>query len=143
MPYTQRFSEEWELLDTIYGVAVAANTESNSGAILLSNYIRSVIVIHPLDLNDALDVDIEQATTAAGALALFDAGGIDITVATTVTAPSVIEIRNEQFAAGYEYLNIEITTANTGGDDNYFVMEFWGLPVYKPAATTNLDSVTD
>lgn len=143
MPYTQRFSEEWELLDTIYGVAVAANTETNSGVTLLSNYIRSVIIIHPLSLNDALDVDIEQATTLAGALAQFAAGAKDIAVAAADDSPSVIEIRNEEFAAGYEYLNIEITTANTGGGANYYVMEFWGLPVYKPADTTGLDSVTD
>ena len=64
-------------------------------------------------------------------------------MATTDTAPSVIEIRHEEFAAGYEYLNVEITTANTGGQANYFVAEVWAEPVYKPAATTNLDSVTD
>ena len=143
MPYTQRFSEEWELIDTIYGVAVAAAAENNTGALLLANYIRTVIIIHPLDLNDALDVDIEQATTLTGALASFDAAAKDITVAAADTAPSVIEIRHEEFAAGYEYLNVEVTAANTGGSSNYFVVEVWGLPVYKPAATTNLDSVTD
>jgi len=143
MVYTERFSEAWELLDTIYGAAVAANTESNTGVILLANYVRTVIIIHPLALNDALDVDIEQATTATGALASLNAAAKDIAVATTDTAPSVIEIRNEEFAAGYEYLNVEVTTANTGGGGNYFVVEVWGIPVYKPAATTNLDSVTD
>ena len=143
MVYTERFSEAWELLDTIYGAAVTANTESNTGVILLANYVRTVIIIHPLALNDALDVDIEQATTATGALASLNAAAKDIAVATTDTAPSVIEIRNEEFAAGYEYLNVEVTTANTGGGGNYFVVEVWGIPVYKPAATTNLDSVTD
>lgn len=143
MTYTARFSEQWELLDTIYGSAVAANTESNTGVILLSNYVRTVIIIHPLALNDALDVDIEQATTATGALSSFDAAAKDIAVATTDTPPSVIEIRHEEFAAGYEYLNVEVTTANTGGGSNYFVVEVWAEPVYKPAATTNLDSVTD
>ena len=143
MSYTQRFSEEWELLDTIYGVAVAAAAVNDSGTLLLANYIRTVIIIHPLSLNDALDVDIEQATTDGGALVTLDAGSKDITVAAADTAPSVIEIRNEQFTAGYEYINVEVTAANTGGDDNYFVVEVWGLPVYKPADTTNLDSVTD
>jgi hypothetical protein len=143
MTYTQRYSEEWELIDTIYGVAVAAAAVNDSGLNLLANYIRTVIVIHPLSLNDALDIDIEQATTAAGALSTFAAGAKDITVAAADTAPSVIEIRNEEFSAGYEYLNIEVTAANTGGGANYFVVEFWGLPVYKPADTTNLDSVTD
>ena len=141
--YTERFSEAWELLDTIYGANVAAAAENNTGVILLSNYVRTVIIIHPLALNDALDVDIEEATTATGALAQFDAGAKDITVAAADTAPSIIEIRNEEFAAGYEYLNVEVTAANTGGSANYFVVEVWGQPVYKPAATTNLDSVTD
>lgn len=141
--YTERFSEAWELLDTIYGANVAANTESNSGVNLLANYVRAVIIIHPLSLNDALDVDIEQATTATGALSALDSNSKDITVAAADTAPSVIEIRNEEFSAGYEYINIEVTTANTGGNSNYFVVELWGQPVYKPAATTNLDSVTD
>lgn len=143
MSYTERFSEAWELLDTIYGAAVGANTESNTGVNLLSNYVRTVIIIHPVALNDALDVDIEQATTAAGALSSFDSGSKDITVATTDTAPSVIEIRHEEFSAGYEYLNVEVTTANTGGGSNYFVVEVWAEPAYKPASTTNLDSVTD
>ena len=143
MTYTQRFSEAWELLDTIYGANVAAAAENNTGVILLANYVRTVIIIHPLALNDALDVDIEQATTAAGALTAFDTNSKDITVATTDTKPSVIEIRHEEFAAGYEYLNVEITAANTGGSSNYFVAEVWAEPCYKPAATTNLDSVTD
>jgi len=143
MTYTARFSEQWELIDVLYGDAVAAATESNTGRLNLANYVRTVIIIHPVDVNDALDVDIEQATTSTGALTAFDSNAKDITVATADTLPSVIEIRNEEFAAGYEYLNVEVTTANTGGNGNDFVVEVWGEPVYKPAATTNLDSVTD
>lgn len=143
MTYTARFSEQWELIDVLYGDAVAAAAENNTGRLNLGNYLRTVIIIHPVDANDAFDVDIEQATTSTGALTSFDAGSKDITVATTDTLPSVIEIRHEEFASGYEYLNVEITMANTGGNGNDFVVEVWGEPVYKPAATTNLDSVTD
>ena len=119
--------------------------ESNSGNNNLANYVRAVIIIHPLSLGDALDVDIEQAASSTGTPKSLDSASKDIAIATTDTAPSVIEIRKEEFdvANGYEYINIEITTANTGGGSNYFVAELWGEAVYKPAATTNLDSVTD
>lgn len=145
MVYTARFSEQWELVDFVYGDAVAAATETNTGQINIGNYIRLVVIIHPVDVNDALDVDIEQAASSTGVLKALDSNSKDITVATADTKPSVIEIRPDEFdvANGYEYLNVEVTTANTGGNGNDFAVEIWGEPVYKPAATTNLDSVTD
>lgn len=143
MDYTARISEQLELIDVTYGDAVAANTESNSGLVSLANYSRVMVVIHPVDVNDALDVDIEEAETATGTPSSFDSADKDITVATSDTEPSIIEIRPEEFSAGYSYLNVEVTTANTGGSGNEFVIAIWGIPVYQPAATTNLDSVTD
>lgn len=146
MSYTERFSEQWELIDVLYGDAVAANTESNTGYSNLANYVRVVIIIHPVDVNDALDVDVEQGTDTSGTGAkTLDAGAKDITVATADTAPSVIEIREEEFDVANKFttMNVEVTTANTGGDGNDFVVAIWGIPVYKPASTTNLDSVTD
>jgi hypothetical protein len=143
MDYTARISEQLELIDVTYGDNVAAAAETNSGAVSLANYSRVMIVIHPVDVNDALDVDIEQAQTSSGALTSFDSGSKDITVATTDTEPSIIEIRPEEFTAGYSYINVEVTAANTGGSGNEFVIAIWGIPVYGPAATTNLDSVTD
>ncbi len=144
--FTERFSETWELVDVLYGDAVAANTESNTGYSSLANFSRVVAIIHPVDVNDALDVDFEQATTTAGASAkALDSNAKDITVATTDTKPSVVEIRGEEFDVTnkFDCLNVEVTTANTGGNGNEFVVEIWGLTAYKPAATTNLDSVTD
>ena len=144
--YTARFSEQLELIDVLYGDAVAANTESNTGYSNLANYYRIVIVVHPVDVNDALDVDVEQATDTSGTSAkTLDSGAKDITVATTDTAPSVIEIRPEEFdvANGFDCMNVEVTTANTGGNGNDFAVVIWGFPHYAPAATTNLDSVTD
>ena len=144
--YTEMFTEVWQLIDTIYGAAVAANTESNSGYSNCAGYARIVIIVHPLALNDALDIDIEEAlTTAGGTPQTFDAGGKDITVAVADTKPSVIEIKGEEFdvSDSYDCLNVEVTTANTGGGSNYFVVEVWGMPAYAPASTTNLDSVTD
>lgn len=144
--YTERFSEAWQLIDVLYGDAVAANTESNTGYNSCRDFARVVIIIHPVDVNDALDVDVEQGTDTSGTSAkTFDSGGKDITVATADTAPSIIEIRPEEFdiANGFDCLNVEVTTANTGGSGNEFVVAIWGAPQYPPASTTNLDSVTD
>jgi len=146
MSYTQRFSEGWQLIDYVLGAAVAANTETNSGYSALNNFHRVVIIIHPVALNDALDVDIEEAlTTAGGSPQALASGGHDITVATADTLPSVIELSMDELDVNdqYDCLQVEITTADTGGGSNYFVMEMWGFPRYLPASTTNLDSVTD
>ena len=144
--YTERFSEAWQLIDFHYGAGVAANTEVNTGYNLLANFHRIVIIIHPVALNDALDIDIEEATSTAGAGAqAFDATLHDITVAAADTEPSVIEIQTEELTvtSKMDCLNVEITTANTQGGSNYFVVEIWGMPRFQPAVTTNLDSVTD
>lgn len=144
--YTNRFCEQWELVDVVYGDAVAANTETNSGYNNCEGYHRVAVVVHPVDVNDALDIDIEQGTTAAGAGAkTVDAGGKDITVATADTAPSVIEIKMEEMDVdgGFRFLNVECTTANTAGNGNDFAIVIYGLPRYLPAATTNWDSITD
>ena len=143
--YTNRFCEQWELIDVVYGDAVAANTETNSGYNLMENYHRVAVVLHPVDINDALNVDIEQATTTAGGGAKSVATTKDFTVATTDTAPNVSEIRMEEMDVdgGFKYLNVEITTANTGGSGNDFACEIYGLPRYLPAATTNWDAIND
>ena|SRR3990167_3732286 len=144
--YTERFSEAWQLIDVLYGDAVAANTESNTGYSSLANFQRVVIIIHPVDVNDVLDVDIEEAlTTAGGSPQALASGGHDITIAIADTLPSVIELTTDELDVNddYDCINVEVTTANTGGSGNEFVVEIWGMPNYLPAATTNLDSVTD
>jgi hypothetical protein len=146
MSYTQRFSEGWQLIDHVYGANVAANTETNTGYNALNNFHRVAIVIDPVSLNDALDVDIEEAlTTAGGSGKPLASGGHDITVAAADTAPSVIELSCDELDVDNQFdcLQVEITTANTGGNSNYFVCKIWGFPRFLPAATTTLDSVTD
>ena len=145
MSYTERFTEAWQLVDYVIGANVAHTTETNSGLVSVANFHRVVIIIHPVALNDALDVDIEQATSTTGTPKTVDSGSKDITVATADTAPSVIELRMAEMdvTGGYDCLNVEITTAATAGSANYFVCEIWGQPRFKPASTTALDSVTD
>ncbi|HUW11209.1 MAG TPA: hypothetical protein VM537_15875 [Anaerolineae bacterium] len=144
--YTNRFCEQWELVDVVYGDAVAVNTETNSGYNSCAGYHRIAIIIHPVDVNDALDVDIEQGTTTAGAGAkTVGAAGHDITVATTDTAPSIIELCMDELDVdgGFDCVNVEITTANTGGGANDFACAIYGLPRFLPASTSNWDSITD
>lgn len=144
--YTARFCEQWELVDVAYGDAVAANTETNTGYNSCANYHRIAIVVHPVDVNDALDVDVEQATDTSGTGAkTVDSGNKDITVAVTDTAPSVIELRMEELDVTnrFDCVNVEVTTANTGGAGNDFAVVIYGMPRYKPASATNWDSVTD
>ena len=146
MTYTARFSEQWELLDCTYGDAVAGTTETNSGFISLANHQRVVIIIHPVDVNDIFDVDIEEGTSTAGAGAqALASGGHDISIALADTKPSVIELTTDELdiADGYYTLNVELTTDSTNNNGNEFVIEIWGMPNYLPAVTTNLDSVTD
>ncbi len=144
--YTARFSELYELIDTLYGVSVNASAEANTGFVDISGYIRFVVIIHPVSLEDNLDIDIEQATSTAGTDGKsFDSGSKDTLILTTDTKPTVIEVRPEEFdmAGSFDHFNVEVIPAATGGTENYYVVEIWGEPVYKPAATTNLDAVVD
>ncbi|RPJ36137.1 MAG: hypothetical protein EHM35_08715, partial [Planctomycetaceae bacterium] len=113
--YTERFTEAWELIDVLYGDNVNGTTESNTGANSVKDFSRVAIIVHPVDVNDVLDVDIEQAASANGALKTVDANSKDITVAIADTKPSVIELRMEELDVTNEYyfLNVEVTTAAT------------------------------
>lgn len=139
--YTERFSEVWSLLGDIR--AVAATTEQNTGYVSLANYHRAMIIVIPVSLTGALNVDIEQGTTTAGAGAkAVDSGNKDVTVAQTDTAPSVIELRTEELdvTGGFDCVNVEVTP----GAASYFWTGIWGgVPRFAPVSTANLDSVTD
>lgn len=147
MSYTERFTEGFELLGSIAGDDLAAANVSDTGNMLFENFHRGVIIIHPVTLNDALDIDVEQATDAtAGTRATFNAGSKDVLIAAGDTKPTVIEIKSEEFDVDglYKYLNIEATLANTAGNNNVYVIEVWGsIPRYKPTSTALLDSVVD
>jgi len=139
--YTERFSEVWSLLGQIRAVAVA--TEQNTGYVSLANYHRAMIIVIPVSLGSDLDVDVEQGTTTAGAGAkTVDSGGKDITVQSTDTTPSIIELRTEELdvTGGFDCVNVEVTPTVA----SYFWVGIWGgVPRFAPVSTTNLDSVTD
>ena len=139
--YTERFSEVWSLLGSI--TAANATTEQNTGYVSMANYHRAMVIIVPVSLGGALDVDMEQGTTTAGAGAkTLDSGNKDVTVAAADTAPSIIEIRTEEMdvSGGFDCLNVEVTPAAA----SYFWVGLWGgVPRFAAVSTTNLDSVTD
>jgi hypothetical protein len=142
MPYTARFSEQWELLASISPASYDA--EQNTGYVCLANFYRAVAIIHCGVIGGDLNVDFEEGTTTAGANAQsFDTAGKDITKTATTdnNTISVIEIRPEEFdiADSYDCINLEITPASAG----IFSAQIWGAPKFAPAATTNLDTVTD
>jgi hypothetical protein len=139
--YTERFSEVWSLLGSIRGAN--ASTEQNTGYVSLANYHRVMVIVIPVSLGSALDVDLEQGTDTSGTGAkTVDSGGKDITVALADTAPSVIELRTAEMdvTGGFDCLNVEVTP--TAG--SYFWCGiFGGVPRFAPVSTTNYDSVTD
>ncbi|MDZ4771210.1 MAG: hypothetical protein SGJ24_18975 [Chloroflexota bacterium] len=59
------FAEQYAPIDRAAYVAVTA--EQNSGYVALTSYTRIAILIHAITVTTTLDVDIEIATSAAGA----------------------------------------------------------------------------
>ncbi|MFA5714392.1 MAG: hypothetical protein WC998_01455 [Candidatus Paceibacterota bacterium] len=145
MEYTQRFSEGAAVLAVINPAAYT--TEQNTGYVSLANYHRAAIIIHCGTLAGNLDIDIEEATTTAGAGAqTFDAGGKDLALVGTTdnNTVSIIEIRTEECDVDdhYDCINVELTPAGQASD--IFSVLVLGLePRFKPVPTTLVDSVTD
>jgi len=140
--YNERFSEAWEYLGGINPASYSS--EQNTGYKSLANYERAVVILHAGVLGGNVDVDVEQGTTTGGGGAkslASNAKDIALTATTDNNTVSVIEIRPEEFdiAGGFDCINVEVTPASAG----IFGLQIWAQPKYKPAATTNLDSVTD
>jgi hypothetical protein len=142
--YTARFSEQAAYLGGINPASYSA--EQNSGYVSLANYHRTVIIIHAGVLGQDVDVDVEAAQDTSGTgPGSFNSAGKDITLTATTdnNTVSVIEIRTDELdiAGGDDCINLEMTPA---GASSIFGAQIWGFePRYAPAATTNLDSVTD
>jgi hypothetical protein len=139
--FTERFTEVWALLAEIQGDNTSG--ELNSGYVSLQNYHRAVVMICPVNLGSALDCDMEQATTTAGAGAkALDSGNKDVTVQVGDTSPSIIEIKCEELDVtnSFDCINLEVTATVA----SYYWAGVWGgVPRFAPVPTTQLDSVTD
>lgn len=139
--YTERFSEAFALLAQIAGNGV--NSEQNTGYVSFQNYHRGFVILCPINLGSDLDVDLEQATTTAGAGAKsFNAAAKDITVQQADTLPSIIEFRNEEFDVtnSFDCLNVEVTPTVAS---TFWCGLFAGTPRFAPVPTTVIDSITD
>lgn len=145
-PYTELFTEGWELLTWMKGDNAAAAAVANSGYKSLSRMHRVVVMVCPVDINDALTVSFLEADNTDGDNPqAFHSDDFSATIATTDTKPTIIEFRTEKLDTNDRKIaiNVRATLANTGGNGNEYAILVWGLPRYQPAETTNLDSVID
>lgn len=144
--YTERFSEQAELLAEISPAAYT--TEQNTGYVSLANFHRAVIVIQCGTLTANIDVDVEEATSTAGANPqTLDNYGKDTVLyaATHSDTTTIIEVRTEELDTNDEYdcINVELNPINAQSG-SIFGVQVWGLvPRYKPVATTLLAEVVD
>lgn len=145
--YTARFTEQVAFLDKLdpdsYDAAVY-DTGFNS----LRDYHRAAVVLIVGDMaaTATLDMDIEQATTTAGAgiKAITDKSITQLTQAggdsnTTV----VVELRTEELDVdnAFDCINAEVTVGTAAVE---FALLILGLePRYPPVPTTNLEEVVD
>lgn len=140
--FTERFSEVnivlAELDPAVYGAG-----EQNTGYVYLGNYHRAMVIIQTGAMSALVDVDFEEATTAAGAGAQqFNAGGKDLALVTPGHV-YLFEIRSEEFtqAAGvyFDFLNVELTLTDNVAMS---VMVIGCVPRFPPGPVT-LVTVTD
>lgn len=141
----EKFTEGHQCLASLYVLGAAAASENNTGYVSLEGFGGAVIIIHPLDVNDVLDIDIEEAVnTSGGSPQSFHSGDHDTAIQTADTKPTVINVDAAELDVndGYVAINVEVIAANTAGGGNDYVVEIWGInPSYRPVPTTGLDSV--
>jgi hypothetical protein len=139
MSYTARFSENFELLGGLSPEAANGTVgEHNTGYVSLENYHRAIIIITAGEAGGAstIDVDVEEATSAAGAGAQNIAGkAITQLVAADEGETVYIELRTAELDVNndYSFINVEVTIAvNTFTSDVKiygFVPRFADVPV--------------
>jgi len=113
--YTARFSELFCPLVVMHADSFAVG-EHNSGFVALNNYHRAVILVDVGDIvaTGTVSIDIEQATTTAGA-GIKAIAGKSITQLTQAGGDSddtiCIELRTEELDVdgGFDCINVEVT----------------------------------
>ena len=132
----------YELYEAAAEIAVADHsTEQDLAARLDCGGFTEIIIIIKAEAGsgNTIDVDIEEANAlTGGTLQSFDSGGKDVTVADGDTW-RIIRLRTAEFSAGFGYLNVEATPSAA----RMFTISVYGLVKQAPAATTNLDGITD
>jgi len=147
MTYTARFSENFELLANITPETANGTVgEHNTGYVSLENYHRVIIVLTAGTPGGAstIDVDVEEATDAAGTGAQNIAGkAITTLVAADAGETVYIEVRTEELDVdnAYSFINAEVTVGvNTF---TYDLKIFGFVPRFAPAAVTNIAEIVD
>jgi hypothetical protein len=136
MTYTERWSESFELLAHIGPTtANGAVGEHNTGYVDVSEFHRVLVLVHPGEPSGAatIDVDVEEATSAAGAGAQNVTGVAPAQiVAADAGEPGLIEFQTEDMDAAndYRYINVEVIVAV--GAYPYSVYVFGFEPRYRP-----------
>lgn len=145
--YTARFTEQVAFLDKLDPDSYAAAVY-DTGFNSLRDYHRAAIVLLVGDMTQGatLDMDIEQATTTAGA-GIKAITGKSITQLTQAGGDSnttvVVELRTEELDVdnAFDCINAEVTVGTAAVE---FALLILGLePRYPPVPTTNLEEVVD
>lgn len=143
MSHTERFTEGWQLLDTI--PPSVSTAEQNSGYIAAAGFDRIVVIIQTgaITSGGTIDCDIELATDSGGTGGPTTMTGKSITQLTSADANKVvvIEMLPEEFIqsnVNYDYFQVELTCAS----QNCLVgVQVWGYAMYRPAVTTLIDEI--
>jgi len=142
MSFTERFTERWQLLDTI--PPSSSSAEQNTGWISMANFQRVVFILQTGAIEDTgtVDLDIEVGTTSAGGTTATLKSITQLTTADD-NKVVVVEVRGEEMnVAGveYDYIQGELTGANAAG---ITALQVWGYCEYAPAVTTTIDEIVD
>jgi hypothetical protein len=144
MSYTEQFSEVHELLANISPQAAnGAVGEHNTGYFFAGNHHRFIIMLTNGEPGGAstIDVDVEEATTAAGAGAQNIVKVVAQQVAADAGETTLIELRTEEMDVNndYDWLNVEVIVAvNTY---TYDLKVFGVVPRFAPASVTGITVV--
>lgn len=139
MAYTERWYEGNELLAHISPQAANGTVgEHNTGWVDVSEFHRVLILVHPGEPGGAstIDIDVEEATSAAGAGAQNVTGvNPNQIVAGDAGEPGEIEFQTEEMDAAndYRYINVEVIV----GTNTYtYSLYVFGIETrYRPVST--------
>lgn len=151
--YTQRFSEGHYPLVEENADSFAANTYDSAYA-SLQDYHRAVLVINVGDMGQGatLDVQIRQATSAAGAgvKTIADKAGTGTKAITQLTQAGgdgnqllCIELQTEELDVDNRFSFVGVRAVVAGASIEYSWILYGIITRFKPVPTTNWDEVID
>lgn len=141
-PNTARFSE---LAQFLGGIPPASyTTAQHIDYASFANFHRGVVIVYAGALGTQLEIDLHEATDAAGTgVQEFDDSADDLTLyAADDNTMNIIEIRCEEFRAGMCWLSVIVTPGQASA--SIYSVELWGLvPRFAAVSTAALHDVED